>query len=168
MPGRSALRAPITIARRVKALRDLASGVIASIGGLRAKALAQGPTLHFFVNALGHFQMMAAVSIGLATIYRFGPKPPSRALAMVSVGTLVATASWMASSAFLSWYLSSYAHYDVTYGSLGTGIGLMMWMWLSAIVVLLGAELNSEIEHQTARDSTVSGDRPLGGRCYGR
>ena len=70
----------------------------------------------------------------------------------------------MVSSAFLSWYLSSYAHYDVTYGSLGTGIGLMMWMWLSAIVVLLGAELNSEIEHQTARDSTVSGDRPLGGR----
>lgn len=70
----------------------------------------------------------------------------------------------MISSALLSWYLSGYAHYDVTYGSLGTGIGLMMWMWLSAIVVLLGAQLNSEIEHQTARDSTVAGDRPLGGR----
>ena len=108
--------------------------------------------------------LLAAVSIGLATIYRFGPSRRLARWQWLSVGTFVATAAWMVSSAFLSWYLSSYAHYDVTYGSLGTGIGLMMWMWLSAIVVLLGAELNSEIEHQTARDSTVSGDRPLGGR----
>jgi membrane protein len=70
----------------------------------------------------------------------------------------------MASSAALSWYFAGYAHYDVTYGSLGMGIGLMMWMWVSAIVVLLGAQLNSEIEHQTARDSTVAVERPLGER----
>jgi membrane protein len=60
--------------------------------------------------------------------------------------------------------LSSFANYNATYGSLGAGIGLMMWMWVSAIVILFGAQLNSEIEHQTARDSTVNGEKPLGAR----
>ena len=67
-------------------------------------------------------------------------------------------------SVLLSWYLANVADYDATYGSLGAAIGLMMWMWVSAIVILFGAELNSEIEHQTARDSTTGGERPLGQR----
>jgi membrane protein len=62
----------------------------------------------------------------------------------------------------LSWYLDSFADYNKTYGSLGAGVGLMMW--ISSIVILTGAELNSEIEHQTARDSTVQGNKPLGAR----
>jgi membrane protein len=108
--------------------------------------------------------LLAVVIIGLATIYRFGPSRRRARWQWLSIGTLVAAAAWIISSAFLSWYLATYAHYDVTYGSLGTGIGLMMWMWVSAIVVLLGAQLNSEIEHQTATDSTVERDRPLGQR----
>jgi len=64
----------------------------------------------------------------------------------------------------LSYYLANYANYDATYGSLGAAIGLMMWMWMSTIVVLLGAELNSEIEHQTARDTTEGQGQPLGRR----
>jgi membrane protein len=108
--------------------------------------------------------LLAVVIIGLATIYRLGPSRRRARWQWLSIGTLVAAAAWIISSAFLSWYLATYAHYDVTYGSLGTGIGLMMWMWVSAIVVLLGAQLNSEIEHQTATDSTVERDRPLGQR----
>ena len=54
--------------------------------------------------------------------------------------------AWLSSSALLSWYLSGFANYDATYGSLGAGIGMMMWMWISSIVILLGAQLNSEIE----------------------
>ena len=64
----------------------------------------------------------------------------------------------------LSLYLARVADYDATYGSLGAAIGLMMWMWVSAIVILFGAELNSEIEHQTAADSTEGGGKPLGQR----
>ena len=64
----------------------------------------------------------------------------------------------------MSFYLSHYANYDATYGSLGAAIGLMVWMWMSTIVVLLGAELNAEIEHQTAADSTEGGDKPMGQR----
>ena len=64
----------------------------------------------------------------------------------------------------MSWYLSNFGNYDATYGSLGAAIGLMMWMWMSAIIVLCGAELNSEIEHQTAVDTTVGDPKPLGAR----
>jgi len=76
----------------------------------------------------------------------------------------VAAIAWLAASALLSWYLARFANYDATYGSLGAGIGMMMWMWISSIVILFGAELNSEIEHQTVRDSTVGGDKLLGTR----
>ena len=71
---------------------------------------------------------------------------------------------WIVGSSLLSWYLSNFANYNATYGALGAVVGLMMWMWLSTIVVLVGAELNSEIEHQTARDSTVGPEKPLGAR----
>jgi membrane protein len=66
--------------------------------------------------------------------------------------------------ALLSWYLANFANYDATYGSLGAAIGMMIWMWMSSIVILLGAELNSEVEHQTVRDSTTGHERPLGER----
>ena len=55
---------------------------------------------------------------------------------------------WLAGSALLSWYLSNFANYTATYGSLGAAIGLMTWMWMSAIIVLCGAELNSVIERR--------------------
>ena len=83
---------------------------------------------------------------------------------MAERGQRVCGGAWLAGSALLSWYLANFANYDATYGSLGAAIGLMMWMWVSAIVILFGAELNSEIEHQTARDSTVGGEKPLGAR----
>jgi membrane protein len=70
----------------------------------------------------------------------------------------------MIGSGLLSYYLANFGHYDATYGSLGAAIALMIWMWMSTIVVLFGAELNSEIEHQTAADSTTGVEKPLGSR----
>jgi len=70
----------------------------------------------------------------------------------------------MVASFLFSWYLSSFANYNATYGSLGAAVGVMVWLWISTTVMLLGAELNSEIEHQTARDSTVGVEKPLGAR----
>ena len=84
---------------------------------------------------------------GLAVLYRFGPDRPSPRWQFLSVGTVFAVLAWLAGSALLSWYLGSFANYDATYGSLGAGIGLMMWLWMTAIVILVGAELNSEIDH---------------------
>jgi membrane protein len=108
--------------------------------------------------------MIVAVLFGLALLYRYGPSRARAKWKWLSVGSIAATLLWLAGSAVFSYYLRNYANYDATYGSLGTGIGLMMWMWMSTVVVLFGAELNAEIEHQTARDTTTGAPRPLGGR----
>ena len=100
----------------------------------------------------------------LGILYRFGPSRRAARWQWLSIGTVAAAALWIAGSALLSWYLSNFANYNATYGSLGAAIGLMMWMWMSAIIVLFGAELNSEIEHQTALDTTVGRPKPLGAR----
>jgi membrane protein len=102
------------------------------------------------------------IIIGLAVLYRFGPSRTNAEWQWLSVGSVFAAVAWLIASALLSWYLGNFANYDATYGSLGAGIGLMMWLWVSSLVILLGAELNSEIEHQTARDSTVGAEKPLG------
>jgi membrane protein len=108
--------------------------------------------------------LLVLVIVGLAVLYRFGPSRREPRWQWLTVGSVFAAAAWLLSSALLSWYLASFANYNATYGSLGAGIGMMMWMWVTSIVILFGAELNSEIEHQTARDSTVGGDKPLGAR----
>jgi membrane protein len=105
--------------------------------------------------------LLVLIIVSLAVLYRYGPSRCEPRWQWISVGSAFAAIAWLASSALLSWYLSSFANYDATYGSLGAGIGMMMWMWISSIVILLGAQLNSEIEHQTARDSTIRDDKPV-------
>ncbi len=108
--------------------------------------------------------LLVALLLGLGVLYRFGPSRREARWQWISVGSLVAALLWLGGSAAFSFYLSNFANYGAAYGSLAAGIGLMMWLWLSAIVILLGAELNAEIEHQTAIDSTIGRDRPLGRR----
>jgi membrane protein len=108
--------------------------------------------------------LLLFVLSGLAVLYRYGPSRATPRWQWLSVGAVVAAVLWLTGSALLSWYLSNYANYTATYGSLGAAIGLMTWMWMSAIIVLCGAELNSEIEHQTMVDSTVGRQKPLGAR----
>lgn len=84
--------------------------------------------------------------LALAVLYRYAPSRRSAKWRWISIGSVVATLTWMAGSALLSFYLSNFGHYDATYGSLGAAIALMIWMWMSTIVILFGAELNSEIE----------------------
>jgi membrane protein len=102
--------------------------------------------------------------VGLAVLYRYGASRREPKWKWVSVGSLIASVLWIVASAVLSLYLEKYAHYDTTYGTLGAAIGLMIWMWMTTIVILLGAELNSEIEHQTAADTTEGHPKPLGAR----
>jgi membrane protein len=104
------------------------------------------------------------VMTGLALLYRYGPSRTRPRWQWLMPGTVFAAVAWLAVSALLSWYLSNFADYDATYGSLGAAIGLMIWMWASTTVILVGAEINAEIEHQTACDSTVGPEKPLGAR----
>jgi membrane protein len=123
-----------------------------------------GGASELLLRALRWPAMLAVVILGLAVLYRFGPSRDHARWQWLSVGSVFTAAAWLASSALLSWYLENFADYGATYGSLGAAIGLMMWMWVSAIVILLGAQLNAEIEHQTARDSTTGAEQPLGER----
>ena len=108
--------------------------------------------------------LLCLVIFGLAVLYRFGPSRESPRWEWITAGSAFAAVTWLGGSALLSWYLANFANYDATYGSLGAAIGMMIWMWMSSIVILLGAELNSEVEHQTARDSTTGHERPIGER----
>jgi membrane protein len=99
---------------------------------------------------------------GLSVIYRYGPSRERPRWRWVTWGGAVGAFGWLAVSLLFSWYVGAFAHYSVTYGSLGAVVGFMTWMWLSVTVILLGAELNSEMEHQTAQDSTTGAPRPMG------
>lgn len=88
--------------------------------------------------------------VALAVLYRYGPSRSVPRWQWLSVGAVAAAVLWLAGSALLSWYLANFADYNATYGSLGAAIGLMTWMWMSAIIVLCGAELNSEIERSSS------------------
>ena len=79
-------------------------------------------------------------------------------------GSAVASVAWLVASILFSWYLANFADYNATYGSLGAVIGFMLWTWLSVVILLVGAELNAELEHQTARDSTTGAELPMGVR----
>jgi membrane protein len=108
--------------------------------------------------------LLVIVVLALGVLYRYGPSRSPARWQWLSIGTVLAALAWLAVSALFSWYLANFGHYDATYGSLGAAIGLMMWLWLSVIVLLIGAELNAEIEHQTAQDTTIGHEKPLGMR----
>jgi membrane protein len=108
--------------------------------------------------------LLLLATFALAAIYRYGPSRREALWQWLSVGSVAAAVGWLVSSVLFSWYIANFGAYNATYGSLGAAVGMMMWMWISAIVILLGAQLNAEIEHQTARDSTVGVEKPLGRR----
>ena len=108
--------------------------------------------------------LLAAVIGGLALVFRFGPSRRDAKWRWVTWGSVVAAVLWIAASMLFSWYVVNFDSYNRTYGSLGAGVGFMTWIWLSVVVILLGAELNAEMEHQTARDTTSGKPKPLGAR----
>jgi len=108
--------------------------------------------------------LLMLVAVGLTLIYRYGPSRTEPRWEWITWGGGLAAAIWLAASALFSWYAANFGSFNKTYGSLGAIIGFMTWMWVSIIVVLLGAKLNAAIEHQTARESNVGPPKPLGGR----
>jgi membrane protein len=108
--------------------------------------------------------LLVLATVALAAIYRYGPSRTEARWQWLSVGSAAAAIGWLITSVLFSWYIAHFGAYNATYGSLGAAVGMMMWMWISAIVILLGGELNAEIEHQTAKDSTVGAEKPLGER----
>jgi len=118
-----------------------------------------------WVISLLRWPILLLVVLGsLALLYRYGPSRDTAQWRWVTWGSGVAAFLWIAVSALFSWYVSSFGKYNETYGSLGAIIGFMTWIWISTTIVLLGAELNAEMEHQTAKDTTTGKPAPLGAR----
>ncbi len=108
--------------------------------------------------------LLLTMTVFLACMYRFGPDRRQAKWRWVTWGGGIASLLWVAVSGAFSFYVAQFGNYNATYGSLGAVIGFMTWIWLSSAVVLVGAELDAELEHQTARDTTAPGGKPMGGR----
>lgn len=108
--------------------------------------------------------LLISAALGLSVVYRWGPSRATAKWSWITVGGAFAAIVWISVSAGFSWYVESFGDYDETYGSLGAIIGFMTWIWISSIIVLLGAELNAQLEHQTTRDTTIPPGRPMGSR----
>ena len=108
--------------------------------------------------------MILLMMAGLAALYRFGPSRHAARWRWITPGAVVAMVVILVTSGLFTWYVASFGSYDATYGSLGAIFGFMTWLWIAAIIVVVGAELNSEIEHQTRRDTTTGRPRAMGER----
>jgi membrane protein len=108
--------------------------------------------------------LFVIMTLALAVIYRYSPSRETPRWRWVTWGSAFATVLWLAASALFSWYATNFGKFNETYGSLGAVIGFMTWLWISAIIILIGAELDAEMEHQTARDTTTGAVKPMGAR----
>lgn len=109
--------------------------------------------------------LLALVCVGiLGLLYRYAASRARPQWRWVLSGALIATVLWLIGSALFSWYVSNFGSYNETFGSVAAVAVLMMWFWLSAYFVLIGGELNAEMEHQTRRDTTTGRPRPMGKR----
>jgi membrane protein len=123
------------------------------------------PEVTALVVKIGRWPILfALVTLALAVLYKYGPSRTEPRWRWITWGSVSAAIVWLAASALFSWYVASFGSYNKTYGSLGAIIGFMTWIWISIIVVLVGAKLNAEMEHQTVRESTTGQSKPLGRR----
>jgi len=154
-------------------------GIVMTLTGIIAAMLALAtlvflPVAIDFVGLASHQQALIQVAsvltlvlfvlFALSFLYRFGPCRRAAKWKWITPGSVAATVLWLLASLLFSYYVGHLANYDTTYGPLGAVAAVMMWFWVSAYAVLLGAELNSEMELQTARDSTRGPPKPMGRR----
>jgi membrane protein len=138
-------------------------GLIAVLPALLG-SLGLGDTVQALLAYLRWPLLAVAAILAIAVLYRYGPSRDHPQWKWVSWGAVVATVLWLVGSSLFSIYVSNFGSYDTTYGSLGVVVILMMWFFLSAYSILLGSEINAEMEHQTAKDTTTGAGRPRGER----
>jgi membrane protein len=148
------------------------AGVIAVVIGLAVivgvpnilKLLPLGPLGEWVVRGASWLLLLVGIMIGLALIYRFGPSRAPANWRWLTPGSIVASVLWLLASLLFSFYAANLGSYNETYGALGGVIILLMWLYISAFVVLLGAEINAELELQTEHDTTTGPELPKGQR----
>ncbi|MBM9596076.1 YihY/virulence factor BrkB family protein [Roseitranquillus sediminis] len=123
-----------------------------------------GPVVEWVAGIASWVILVLLAVVGLAVLYRWGPDRDKPEWKWATPGAAVATVLWVIGSAAFAFYVANFASYNETFGTLGGVIVLLMWLWLSAYIVLMGAEIDSEMEAQTRADTTVGPDEPMGQR----
>ncbi|WP_191059129.1 YihY/virulence factor BrkB family protein [Geminicoccus harenae] len=123
-----------------------------------------GPVPALLVRASSFLLLLAFAMLALALIYRFGPSREDAKWRWVTPGSILAAMLWLLVSLGFSFYVGRFGDYDALYGTLGGVVVAMFWFWISAYALLLGAELNAELELQTRRDTTIDPAAPMGRR----
>jgi len=137
---------------------------IAALGYLE-KLFPHAPGVVLGLGKLASYVLLLlGAAAAAATLYRYGPNRERAQWKWITPGTLFAAIGWLLLTFGFGFYVAHFGNYNKTYGSLATVVILVTWLYLSAYVFLFGAELNSELEHQTAKDTTRAGGRPLGQR----
>lgn len=152
----------MVIAALVAALAAL--GTTAALAFLQQLLPRTSPVLVITGRLLGYIGLTLAAAAIAATLYRFGPSRENAKWEWITPGSVLAAVTWLLLTVAFGFYLANFADYKASYGSLGAVVALLTWMYLSAYAFVVGAELNSEIEHQTAKDSTTGKPVPMGKR----
>ena len=142
----------------------LAMMAVAALGHLEALMPALPGWVAVIGKLLSYLLLACAGAAGAATLYRYGPSRDQADWVWLTPGSALAAVLWLALTVGFGIYVANFGNYDATYGSLGTVVVLLTWLYLSSYILLFGAELNSEFEHQTATDTTRGADKPLGAR----
>jgi membrane protein len=146
--------------------------LVAIMGLLAASALALvsrffdllGPGGAIAINIATWLVAGSLASFAIGCAYRYAPDRADARWQWLSFGSVLATFLWLVATVGFGLYAASFGNYNATYGSLGAVVVLLMWLYVSAYAILLGAEINAESERQTLRDTTVGPDKPMGHR----
>lgn len=128
------------------------------------KSLGLGEWIEMLFSFLRWPLLAGLFMVIMAVLYRYAPSREEPEWRWVTPGSVVATVLWILGSLLFSWYVSNFASYNETFGSLGGVVVLLMWFYLTAFIICLSGELNAEAEHQTRKDSTDDGEQPIGTR----
>ncbi len=156
----------LAIAMTVGALLLLlvALGATTAIGSLERFLPKASAVTVIFGKLVSYLALALGAAAIAATLYRYGPSRRDARWKWITAGSLFTAFGWMLLTLAFGFYISRVTDYGATYGPLGAMVALLTWLYLSAYIFVFGAELNSEVEHQTAQDSTTGPERPLGRR----
>lgn len=155
----------MTLALTLVLIIGLLLGLVSALAVPALLAMVALPDWLAAVLSLGRWLVLAAMTVfGLGLLYRFGPARDDAEWKWITPGAVVACIVWLLASIGFSVYVGNFASYNESFGSMAGVIILLMWLWISAFIILLGAELNAEIEAQTKKDTTEGPDEPMGSR----